>query len=186
MPTFAVSLHFSAGSSERLNLIISRLADATGNDFRIKEQIPIHLTLGMFHADDEKSLLLSFGKFTKSLSDMQLQAGWKLTEVLFVNAEIIKNKAVFLMADAQSSERLCRWNKLLHDEFLAGFKYANNGFYLPEYFLAHVALATGLSPSQADSARHALSEIECPVHAEVSSVVLSQCKPYRKLEIIEC
>ena len=55
---------------------------------------------------------------------------------------------------------------------------ANNGFYLPEYFMPHIALATGLSCEQAKTAAEFLAQMKLPIAVESSCIILAQCKPY--------
>ena len=171
MQTFAVSLHFSPQSEEVLNRQILNLASSTGNNFRLDAHIMPHLTLGMFHAESADELMLPVGKFVQEISVKQ-------TMVMFDKAEMVNNKAVFLLPSAECTSLLRKWNASLHDMMLPYSSVANNGFYLPEYFLPHIALATGLSCDQAKAAAYFIAQMELPVTAECSCIILAQCKPY--------
>ena len=177
MQTFAVSLHFSPQSEKLLNVLINNLADATGNNFRIDGRIMPHLTLGMFHAESAEQLMLPVGKFVQEISVKQAEQ-IKQTMVMFDRAEIVKNKAVFLLPSAECTTLLCKWNAALHEIMRPYSSVANNGFYLPEYFMPHIALATGLSCEQAKAAAGFIAQMELPITVEGSCIILAQCKPY--------
>ena len=174
MNTFAVSLHFSPKSEEVLNIQINNLADATGNNFRIESHIMPHLTLGMFHSDSSDELMLPVGKFVQQISIEQV----KQTMVILDKSEIVNNKAVFLLPSAECTILLRNWNAVLHDIMSPYSSVANNGLYLPDYFLPHIALATGLSCEQAKAAADFLAQMKLPLVAECSCIILAQCKPY--------
>lgn len=174
MKTFAVSLHFSPQSEKLLNVLINNLASATGNNFRIDGRIMPHLTLGMFHAESADELMLPVGKFVQQISIEQV----KQTMVMFDKAEMLNNKAAFLLPSAEGSTLLRNWNAVLHDIMSPYSSVANNGFYLPKYFLPHIAIATGLSCEQAKTAAEFLAQIKLPIAVESSCIILAQCKPY--------
>lgn len=174
MKTFAVSLHFSPKSEELLNILINNLADATGSNFRVDSHIMPHLTLGMFHADTAEQLMLPVGKFVQEISIKQV----KQTMVMLDKSEIVNNKAVFLLPSAEGSTLVCKWNAVLHEIMSPYSSVANNGFYLPDYFLPHIAIATGLSCEQAKAAADFLAQIKLPIAVESSCIILAQCKPY--------
>lgn len=174
MKTFAVSLHFSPKSEELLNIQINNLADATGSNFRVDSHIMPHLTLGMFHAESADELMLPVGKFVQQISIEQV----KQTMVMLDKAEMLNNKAVFLLPSAECTTLLCKWNAVLHEIMSPYSSVANNGFYLPEYFMPHIALATGLSCEQAKAAAGFIAQMELPITVEGSCIILAQCKPY--------
>ena len=174
MKTFAVSLHFSPKSEELLNILINNLADATGSNFRVDSHIMPHLTLGMFHAESADELMLPVGKFVQEISIKQV----KQTMVMLDKSEIVNNKAVFLLPSAEGSTLVCKWNAVLHEIMSPYSSVANNGFYLPDYFLPHIAIATGLSCEQAKAAADFLAQIKLPIAVESSCIILAQCKPY--------
>lgn len=177
MQTFAVSLHFSPQSENLLNGTIHNLAVTTGNNFRVDSHIMPHLTLGMFHAESSDELMLPVGKFVQQISVKQAEQ-IKQTMVMFDRAEIVKNKAVFLLPSVEGTTLLCKWNAILHEIMHPYSSVANNGFYLPKYFMPHIALATGLSCEQAKAAADFLAQMELPITVEGSCIILAQCKPY--------
>lgn len=174
MKTFAVSLHFSPQSEKLLNGTIHNLAVTTGNNFRIDGRIMPHLTLGMFHAESADELMLPVGKFVQEIPIKQV----KQTMVMLDKSEIVNNKAVFLLPSAEGSTLVCKWNAVLHEIMSPYSSVANNGFYLPEYFMPHIALATGLSCEQAKAAAGFIAQMELPITVEGSCIILAQCKPY--------
>ena len=175
MHTYSISLHFSLESFELINSWVLSLAQFTGNDFRVRKQAFPHLTMGMFHAENDDSLVLPFGQYAGMLRG---QHG----KIVCTHAEVVKKKAVFLMADSQSEGRLHLWNRLLHDCLQPSFSAANNGLYLPVHFVPHIALATGLSSALAKKASLFLEEMKMPVPVDIASIVLAHCKPYQMIQ----
>lgn len=174
MQTFAVSLHFCAEAQNKIESLVQGLARACKNDFRIQNKIPIHMTLGMFKADNEKILLPAFESFCNAFSFAE-------REIIFDRAETFMDKALCLLPDKASEYFLKEANQILCKEFSCAAQPANKGFYLPENYFPHIALATGLSTSQLRAAKDFIVFRE-GVFARSDFLALAKTKPYVVVE----
>ena len=50
--SYAVTLYFDDKASLEIRKLTKVLSTVTGNDYMLQNNVPPHLTLGMFHADD--------------------------------------------------------------------------------------------------------------------------------------
>ena len=51
--TYAVTLYFDDETSGAIRGLTKELADVTGNTYMIQNDVPPHLTLGMFHVEED-------------------------------------------------------------------------------------------------------------------------------------
>jgi hypothetical protein len=57
MNNYSLELHFDADSSERIGNLIRTVADTCGNDYMLRRNIPFHLTLAYFEAEDTSAAI---------------------------------------------------------------------------------------------------------------------------------
>ena len=50
--TYAVTLYFDDKTTEEIRMLTKALYEVTGNDYMVRNNVPPHLTLGMFHVND--------------------------------------------------------------------------------------------------------------------------------------
>ena len=142
--TYALSLCFDKPSCERIRALVSELAQATGNDYLIKNDAPAHLTLGMFHVADENVPALR-----SAAADFAKEIGRSFS-LSFGGTDSFLDKVIFLSLkkDSASFLRLKELNAALHQTLLPQFEPGGNRNYLPESFFPHVALAVKLTREQ--------------------------------------
>jgi hypothetical protein len=70
MTNYSIELHFDADSAERIGNLIRIVADACGNDYLPRHNIPLHLTLAYFATNDTSEVVMKAKylsrKFAKS------------------------------------------------------------------------------------------------------------------------
>lgn len=144
--TYAVTLYFDDDTSNEIRSLMRGLCDITKNDFMIQNEVPPHLTLGMFHVDeaDVGKLETRFGEFVEA-ARARLFAG-NSSAISFTGFESFLDKVIFIKPE--KSDLLCELNVLLHENFLPYFEAADNRNYLPENWYPHIALGVKLSHEQ--------------------------------------
>ena len=203
--TYAVSLCFDDFSADEIFALEKALAVAVGNDYLVKNAVPPHLTLGMFHVaeGDEAKVREAFEDFAKSVGHS--------FSLDFGGFDSFLEKVIFLLVKdgSPSFSRVKGLNSKLHEIFFA-FKPGGNKNYLPERFLPHVALAVKLSKEQFEKGKNwacpfatlrvGLSAVPLPLHssapcgrsgtpsgaaliphAKIIAVSLAQCHPYKEI-----
>ena len=166
--TYAVSLHPSKEAEEIIASAVKALADASGNDFIVKSRIPPHITLGAFHATKEKEARLL--ELVTDFSRMQRPG-----KIQFTGIGSFKKKVIFLKP--QKDSFLTKMNAELHKILLKEFERAENGYYLPQIWVPHTALATRVNQAHFDQTVKLAEQIKLPLETEAKEIALYQCHP---------
>ena len=177
--TYAITLYFDKDNTEKIRTLTSELAGATQNDYMVRNSVPPHLTLGMFHAEnsDEEKIKALFTDFTGAVArDVMKYAN---LEVDFSGVESFLDKVIFIKPE--KNEMLCNLNRTLHEVFLEHFEPADNRNYLPENWYPHIALAVKLDHGQFEKGMKFLNDSFLPSKASVASLGLALCNPYTSL-----
>ena len=141
--TYAITLYFDDNTTDWIRGLMAQFAQVTGNDFMTANEVPPHLTVGMFHvseADVEK---------LKNLFEDFVTAARKCNstfDISFSGYESFLDKVIFIKPEVD--EKLSIINKLLHEKFLPHFEAGDNRNYLPENWYPHIALGVKLSHEQ--------------------------------------
>lgn len=142
--TYAITIYFDDVVTNHIRALTADLAAVTGNNYMLANSVPPHLTLGMFHAEDEeleklKTLFMDFVRAVKA------ELAGQTFPITFAGPDNFLDKVIFLKPAEASRDTLCHLNELLHQLFLPHFEPADNRNYLPENWVPHVALAVKLS-----------------------------------------
>ena len=110
--TYAVTLYFDDRNSNAISNLTVKLAQIIGNDYMIANNVPPHLTLGMFHVEDSDSQKLDkvFNGFVET-ARKEVFVGGQL-ELPYVGPDSFLDKVLFLKPTV--NEKLVSLNKLFH------------------------------------------------------------------------
>ena len=141
--TYAITLYFDEDTNRAIKELTTQLTDVTGNDYMTVNDVPPHLTLGMFHASEADA-----GKLKRLFSDFvsAAQDCGSSFEIFFSGFESFLDKVIFIKPEVDV--KLALLNKLLHEKFLPAFEAADNRNDLPENWYPHIALGVKLSHEQ--------------------------------------
>ena len=144
--TYAVTLYFDDKTSEQIRDLTKNLSDVTGNDYMIQNDVPPHLTLGMFHVGqaDVDKLKRLFVEFVER-AQAEVLCG-KNFEISFGAFEDFVGKVIFVKIE--KDKKLMEANRLLHDLFCPHFEAGDNRNYLPENWYPHITLGFKLTGEQ--------------------------------------
>lgn len=175
--TYAVTLYFDPESTTLIRSAISHLAEICGNDYMIQNEVPPHLTLGMFHASDA-----DLEKLENLFRDFSKKAG-RTFPVDFSGADSFMDKVIFLSLkkDSPTFTFLKDLNSSLHEMFIPHFEAGDNRNYLPQNWVPHIALAVKLSHSQFEKGISLFEKSILPQSAKVISLGLARCNPYKEI-----
>lgn len=174
--TYAITLYFDEATNTAIRQLTAQLAEVTGNDYMTANNVPPHLTLGMFHVieADVGKLKTLFGDFVSAARE-----GDSSFDVTFSGFESFLDKVIFIKP--QVDEKLSFLNRLLHEKFLPCFEPADNRNYLPENWYPHIALGVKLSHEQFEKGMEFLKTVAFNNKASVISIGLAQCNPYKRI-----
>ena len=173
--TYAVSLHPAKEAEEAITSAVKSLAEVTGDSFILKSQIPPHLTLGAFHGTKEKEarLIQLLEDFAKEQMPGAIQ---------YNSIGTFKQRVIFLQA--QKDSFLTKINSELHTLLLKEFQQAENGYYLPQVWVPHTALATRVNQNRFAQALKKAEEIKLPLETQAKEISLYRCYPFTELKRI--
>lgn len=174
--SYAVSLFPDDGVAERIRGICGGLSRATGNGFMVQNDVPPHLTLGIFHAADEE-----LSQMEECFREFALRARDCISNLCldFCGVDSFLDKVIFLRL--QKDAPLCFLNRILHESFLLHFESGDNRNYLPQNWCPHIALGVKLSHDQFEKGMEFLGSISTPDKCRIVSVGLARCNPYTPL-----
>lgn len=179
--TYSVSLFFDEKSTAELLDFILQVAQITKNDYVVKNNIPPHITIGMFKAtkNQEWQLVEIIQKFN---SEFQPIFEKKENVLCFEKLDILKNKIAFLSFAANQSI-IFELNQKLHNSLLPDFPAACNNLYLPQVFFPHCTVATGLSKTHLALLQDVQNknQMKIPKFVHVSKISLAIRHPYQEL-----
>ena len=141
--TYAITLYFDDDTTEWIRTLTAQLAVVTENDFMTANNVPPHLTVGMFHVGeaDVENLKALFEEFVTAAREDN-----STFDISFSGFESFLDKVIFIKPVVD--ENLSSINKLLHEKFLPHFEPGDNRNYLPENWYPHIALGVKLSHEQ--------------------------------------
>ncbi len=144
--TSEVTLYFDDKTTEEIRTLTKALYEVTGNDYMVRNNVPPHLTLGMFHVNDGdfEKLKALFEDFVAAARERFFKDS--AYDLSFCGFESFLDKVIFIKPE--KSDLLCNLNILLHESFLPHFEAGDNRNYLPENWYPHIALGVKLSPEQ--------------------------------------
>ena len=171
--TYAITLYFDDDTTEWIRTFTAHLAEVTGNDFMTANNVPPHLTVGMFHVDeaDVEKLKALFEEFVSAARENNSSF-----DISFSGFESFLDKVIFIKPVVD--EKLAALNKLLHEKFLPHFEPGDNRNYLPENWYPHIALGVKLSHEQFESGMEFLKNQPLGRCARITTIGLACCNPY--------
>ena len=174
--TYAVTLYFDSQTNELIEKAMRDIAAATGNNYMLDNSVPPHLSLGLFHTEEEKTgeMVKLFEQFAEGLKTEG--AGLSLN---FNGPDNFADKVIFL--SVSRDEPLMKLNRDLHQLFLPHFEAGDNRNYLPENWVPHIALAVKLSGTQFEKGFETAKTFPLPKSAKITSATLARCNPYNEV-----
>ena len=152
------------------------IAAVTGNNYMLDNSVPPHLSLGLFHAEEEKAEVMKklFREFAEGLKS----EGSNLS-LNFNGPDNFADKVIFL--SVARDEPLMKLNRDLHQLFLPHFEAGDNRNYLPENWVPHIALAVKLGGQQFEKGFDVAKIFPLPKSAKITSATLARCNPYNEV-----
>ena len=174
--TYAITLYFDSHTNELILEAMKDIATATGNNYMLDNSVPPHLSLGLFHAEEEKAGEMEnlFEQFAEALKS----EGGNLS-LNFNGPDNFADKVIFL--SIARDEPLMKLNRDLHHLFLPHFEAGDNRNYLPENWVPHIALAVKLDNQQFEKGFSAAKSFPLPKSAKITSATLARCNPYNEV-----
>lgn len=178
---YLISAYFDENTNKILKYLQQRIADKTGNDFMIRNNVMPHLTISSIEARNVDVLIPAFEKVCRE----KLQPLEEKSVVNVNNAiNIVSVGQLFprvIYAAPVLNEYMMKLSISIYNEF-ATIPETNIGkFYQPYSWMPHITLGKCLDKEQMRQAFGVLQDLFMPIDGRITKIGLSTVNPYREV-----
>jgi hypothetical protein len=171
---YLVSVYFDDKTNRRIQALIDRVAERTGNLYMKEAHVPPHLTVAAFETRDEEVAVEALGQAVKKLKSGEIQwtsVGQFFPYVLFIAP--VLNAYLHDISDA------------LYQTFskLDGAKLNPN--YLPFHWQPHTTIGKKLTPEEMQTAFETMQKSFGVIEGKVIRIGLAKPNPHRDICVFE-
>ena len=178
---YLISAYFDENTNKILKHLQQRIADKTGNDFMIRNNVMPHLTISAIEARNVDVLIPAFEKVCRE----KLQP---LDEKGVVNV----NNAINIVSIGQLlprviyaapvlNEYMMNLSISIYNEFATIPETNISKFYQPYSWMPHITLGKCLDKEQMRQAFAVLQDLFMPIDGQITKIGLSTVNPYREV-----
>lgn len=171
---YLISLYFDDVTNKKMQGLINRVAEVTGNTFMIDNNIPPHITLLAFDTKDEQKAIKVFEENA---------IGFTQGEVLFASIGAFKRQVIYVETVL---------NEYLHNFSLEAYKIFNeipdmrfSTYYKPFGWIPHLSLGKHLTESQLVKSFEMCIKEFGSCTAGVTKIGLAKTNPHRDISVVE-
>lgn len=171
---YLVSLYFDHKATEKIQGLINKVADKSGNNYMINGNVPPHITIASFQAHEENRVIEVLDKNIKNIKSGAItwaSIGVFKSSVLFlapVLNEYLHNLCVSINSSISSLENIMI-----------------SKYYLPFQWLPHTTIAKKLSEEELFLAFQELEKKFSLFSGMVTKIALSKSNPYEDIIVWE-
>lgn len=169
---YLISIYFDNETEDSLNLLMQRVAKATGNQFMLDNQVPLHITVASVETKHEGELIARIESITKYL---------KQSDIKFVSVGSFSTKVVFVQPVL--NEYLHKLSVILAKELEQMDETILSPYYLPFSWLPHCTIGKQLSKEELYKALIELSTHFVPIDGTVTRIGVAKTNPHRDIKI---
>ena len=169
---YLVSLYFNEEAALKIQRLINKVADKSGNKYMIQGKVPPHITIAAFHSRDEDKVI--------EVLDHRIKA-MKRGRIDWVSLGVFKSSVIFLMPIL---------NEYLHNMSLSiyeGISSLENidisKYYLPFQWMPHTTIGKKLNKEELYLAFQELDKEFSIFNGIVTRISLSKTKPYEDIAV---
>ena len=165
---YLISVYFDDKTNKILKRYIDRIAEATGNDFMTRNNVPPHMTISAIEAPDIETLIPSFETLKENLKSGE------------INIVTLGQLFPYVMyGGAVLNDYLIDLSQKVYEAYKDVPKTTISRFYKPMSWLPHVTLGKTLDKEQMRKAFAVMQENFVPLKATVTSIGLAKVNPHQ-------
>ena len=171
---YLISIYFDEQTEKRLQNLINRVAESTGNTFMLDNQVPPHITIASIETRQEEAVIEKLEAIVKDLraSNIELVSiGAFMPQVIYVEpvlSEYLHTLSVRLTEDFSRIE-----NTICSPQ------------YLPFHWLPHCTIGKQLSKEQMLEAFKVLQQHFVSLEGQVVRLGIAKTNPHRDIKVWE-
>lgn len=167
---YLISAYFDQKTTKELGKLIERISIKTGNDFMIRNQVPVHLTLSSFETKEIIRVRERFPEYAKQCTaqEIQIASCGMLLPYVFYAAPVLNAYLQTLMETTY--------------QFVQGMEDTSvSRFYRPYQWMPHITLAKTLDREQMRGAFEVVQQYFVHGKAEIVELGLAKTNPHEDL-----
>lgn len=182
---YLISAYFDENTNEILKHLQQKIADKTGNDFMIRNNVMPHLTISAIEARNVDVLIPAFEKVCREKLQPLDEKG-----VVNVNntINIVSVGQLFprvIYAAPVLNEYMMNLSISIYNEFTTIPETNISKFYQPYSWMPHITLGKCLDKEQMRQAFAVLQDLFMPIDGRITKIGLSTVNPYREMMSVE-
>ena len=180
-----ISAYFDENTNKILKHLQQRIADKTGNDFMIRNNVMPHLTISAIEARNVDVLIPAFEKVCREKLQPLDEKG-----VVNINntINIVSVGQLFprvIYAAPVLNEYMMNLSISIYNEFATITETNISKFYQPYSWMPHITLGKCLDKEQMRQAFAVLQDLFMPIDCQIAKIGLSTVNPYREVLSVE-
>ena len=171
---YLISVYFDDNTNVKINQLIKKVAEKTGNLFMVDGNVPPHITISAFETKNEKEVIERLHKCVKRFESKDIQwvsVGTFMPHVLYITPVL--------------NEYLHNMMVEIYDMFSEMEDIIVRKCYQPFAWLPHTTISKTLDKEQMQEAFKVMQEMFVPFMGTVVRIGLSKTNPYQELEMYE-
>lgn len=182
---YLISAYFDENTNKILKHLQQRIADKTGNDFMIRNNVMPHLTISAIEARNVDVLIPAFEKVCREKLQPLDEKG-----VVNINntINIVSVGQLFprvIYAAPVLNEYMMNLSISIYNEFATIPETNISKFYQPYSWMPHITLGKCLDKEQMRQAFAVLQDLFMPIDGQITKIGLSMVNPYREVLSVE-
>ncbi len=178
---YLISAYFDENTNKILKHLQQRIADKTGNDFMIRNNVMPHLTISAIEARNVDVLIPAFEKVCREKLQPLDEKG-----VVNINntINIVSVGQLFprvIYAAPVLNEYMINLSISIYNEFATIPETNISKFYQPYSWMPHITLGKCLDKEQMRQAFAVLQDLFMPIDGQITKIGLSTVNPYREV-----
>lgn len=178
---YLISAYFDENTNKILKQLQQRIADKTGNDFMIRNNVMPHLTISAIEARNVDVLIPAFEKVCRERLQPLDEKG-----VVNINntINIVSVGQLFprvIYAAPVLNEYMMNLSISIYNEFATIPETNISKFYQPYLWMPHITLGKCLDKEQMRQAFAVLQDLFMPIDGQIAKIGLSTVNPYREV-----
>ena len=171
--------YFDENTNKILKHLQQRIADKTGNDFMIRNNVMPHLTISAIEARNVDVLIPAFEKVCREKLQPLEEKGVVNNTINIVSVGQLFPRVIY--AAPVFNEYMMDLSISIYNEFATIPETNISKFYQPYSWMPHITLGKCLDKEQMRQAFAVLQDLFMPIDGRITKIGLSTVNPYREV-----
>jgi len=172
---YAVVLYFNKTAEDKINSLIFKIANKTGNKYMVDNNIPPHITISLFKYNEEIDTIINIvenniSKFNKN-------------KIGIASIGIFNPNVLFL--SPIMNDYLIESNKIISKIIDKNDNILLDKYYVGNQWTPHISLAVKLNKNELVDGIKTLIEYFEVLEIEANRIGLAECNPYKNIKTWE-